>query len=242
MAESEWADRLGAGLHVLYLVFNEGYTGSGGPDLHRAELTGEAIRLARTVHRLLPDDGEVAGLLALMLLTDARRAARTGPDGALIPLAEQDRGRWNREYVEEGVALVTDALARTPLGPYQLQAAIAAVHDEAERAEDTDWPQILALFRLLERLGPGKAPNPMVTHNHAVALAMVEGPQAGLDLLKTLEADRRLAGHHRLAAVGAHLLEMAGETEAARASYREAARLTTSLPERRYLESRAHRL
>ncbi len=236
--ESERAERLRAVLHVLYLIFNEGYTTASDPDLHRAELTGEAIRLARAVHRLLPDDGEVAGLLALMLLTEARRPARALPDGTLIPLNEQDRSLWNRDPIIEGVALATDALSRTPLGPYQLQAAIAAVHDEAPRAGETDWPQILALYGLLERF----APNPMITLNHAVAVAMVRGPQAGLDLLTTLDTDERLAGHHRLAAVRAHLLEMAGEHSAALMSYQLAARRTTSLPERRYLEARAARL
>ncbi|WP_344748286.1 RNA polymerase sigma factor [Streptosporangium vulgare] len=236
--EPERAERLRVVLHVLYLIFNEGYTATSGPDLQRRELTGEAIRLTRAVHGLLPDDGEVTGLLALMVLTDARRPARTGPGGTLIPLAEQDRSLWNGTSIAEGVALVTGALVRAPLGPYQLQAAIAAVHAEAARAEETDWPQILALYRLLERL----APNPMVTLNHAVALAMVEGPGAGLDLLKTLEADDRMAGHHRLHAVRAHLLETAGDREAARAGYREAARRTTSLPEQRYLEGRAARL
>ncbi|GIH90561.1 RNA polymerase sigma factor [Planobispora siamensis] len=233
--EEERADRLGAVLHVLYLIFNEGHTTTSGPDLHRAELTGEAIRLTRAVHRLLPGDGEVTGLLALMLLTDARRAARTRPDSALVPLAEQDRSRWDREQIREGVELITGALAGAPLGPYQLQAAIAAVHAEAG---DTDWPQILALYRLLERLSP----NPVVTLNHAVALAMVRGPQAGLELLATLDGDDRLTGHHRLDAVRAHLLEMAGDHEAARDAYRTAARRTTSLPEQRYLETRAVRL
>jgi RNA polymerase sigma factor (sigma-70 family) len=237
-AESERAERLTVVLHVLYLIFNEGYTASSGPDLQRGELTSEAIRLAREVRRLLPDDGEVAGLLALMLLTDARRAARTRTDGSLVPLAEQDRERWNGSYIEEGVALVTDALARSPLGPYQLQAAIAAVHDEAAQAADTDWPQILVLYELLERISP----NPMVTLNHAVAVAMVKGPQAGLELLGPLDDDRRLAEHHRLDAVRAHLLEMAGDRAAARSSYRRAARRTTSLAERRYLEARANRL
>ena len=237
-AESERAARLTVVLHVLYLIFNEGYTASSGPDLQRGELTSEAIRLAREVRRLLPDDGEVAGLLALMLLTDARRAARTRTDGSLVPLAEQDRERWNGSYIEEGVALVTAALARSPLGPYQLQAAIAAVHDEAEQAADTDWPQILVLYELLERISP----NPMVTLNHAVAVAMVKGPQAGLELLGPLDNDRRLAEHHRLDAVRAHLLEMAGDRTAARSSYRRAARRTTSLAERRYLEARANRL
>ena len=237
-AESERAERLTVVLHVLYLIFNEGYTASSGPDLQRGELTSEAIRLAREVRRLLPDDGEVAGLLALMLLTDARRAARTRADGSLVPLAEQDRERWNGSYIEEGVALVTDALARSPLGPYQLQAAIAAVHDEAAQAADTDWPQILVLYELLERISR----NPMVTLNHAVAVAMVKGPQAGLELLGPLDDDRRLAEHHRLDAVRAHLLEMAGDRAAARSSYRRAARRTTSLAERRYLEARANRL
>jgi RNA polymerase sigma factor (sigma-70 family) len=224
-------------LHVLYLVFNEGYTASSGPDLHRADLTGEAIRLTRTVRRLRPDDGEVAGLLALMLLTDARRAARTNPDGALVPLAEQDRTRWDREAIREGVDLVTDGLTWGPPGPYLLQAAIAAVHDEAVRAQDTDWPQILALYRLLDHL----APNPMVTLNRSVATAMVHGPRAGLDLLDTLPADRRMAEHHRLWAVRAHLLDLAGDRAAARQAYRTAARRTTSLPEQRYLEARAAR-
>ena len=236
--EPERAERLRVVLHVLYLIFNEGYTASAGPALHRAELTGEAIRLTRLVHRLLPDDGEVAGLLALMLLTESRRQARTRPDGALVPLAEQDRGRWDLACIKEGVALISAALSRAPLGPYQLQAAIAAVHAEATSAEDTDWPQILALYELLERV----APNPMVTLNHAVAVAMVRGPQAGLDLLSGLEGDGRLAGHHRLDAVRAHLLEMAGDLAAARASYQLAARRTTSLPEQRYLEARAARL
>jgi RNA polymerase sigma factor (sigma-70 family) len=236
--EPERAERLRVVLHVLYLIFNEGYAATAGAELQRADLTAEAIRLTRQVRRLLPDDGEVAGLLALMLLTDARRAARAGPDGALVPLAEQERSRWSRPAIEEGVALVSDALARSVLGPYQLQAAIAAVHAEAPSAEATDWPQILGLYELLARL----APNPMVALNHAVAVAMVHGPRAGLDRLAALDADDRLAAHHRLDAVRAHLLEMAGDPAAARASYRAAARGTTSLPERRYLEGRAARL
>ena len=235
---SELGDRLRVVLHVLYLIFNEGYTASSGADLQRTDLTHEAIRLTREVHRLLPDDGEVAGLLALMLLTDARRSARTGPDGALIPLAEQDRGLWNQQFVDEGVTLITHTLQTARLGPYQLQAAIAAVHDEAARAEDTDWPQVLALYELLERV----APNPVVTLNRAVAVAFVHGPDAGLELLATLDADDRMAANHRVAAVRAHLLEMAGDHATARNAYREAARRTTSLPEQRYLEARAARL
>jgi len=236
--EDERAERLRVVLHVLYLVFNEGYTATSGPDLQRADLTSEAIRLVRDLHRMLPDDGEVTGLLALMLLTDARRAARTRSDGRLVPLAEQDRSRWDAAAIAEGVALITDTLSRARLGPYQLQAAIAAVHDEATRAEDTDWRQILALYELLA----STSPNPMVTLNQAVALAMVRGPEAGLDLLGTLDSDERMTGHHRLDAVRAHLQEMAGDLDAARSSYRSAARRTTSTPERRYLEERASRL
>jgi RNA polymerase sigma factor (sigma-70 family) len=234
--ESERADRLRVVLHVLYLIFNEGYTSTSGPDLQRGELTAEAIRLTREVHRLLPDDGEAAGLLALMLLTDARRAARSRPDGSLVPLAEQDRTLWNAQYIEEGLALVADALSRTELGPYQLQAAIAALHAEAASAADTDWPQILALYELLERM----APNPMVTLNRAVAVAMVQGPQAGLALLTTL--DDELGEHHRLHAIRAHLLELAGDAVAAHDSYLTAACRTTSFPEQRYLEARAAKL
>ncbi|MEN3280666.1 MAG: hypothetical protein V7607_1806 [Solirubrobacteraceae bacterium] len=236
--EPAWAERLRVVLHVLYLIFNEGYTATSGPDLQRLELTREAIRLTREVRRLLPDDGEVAGLLALMLLTDARRSARTRPDGALVPLAKQDRARWDRDLIREGVELVTETLARAPIGPYQVQAAIAAIHDDAPSADDTDWPQILALYDMLERLSP----NPMVTLNRAVAVAMVRGPQAGLDLLETLDDDDRVAAHHRLEVVRGHLLEMDGDHEAAMSSYRTAARRTTSLPERRYLEGRAARL
>ena len=236
--EAERGERMRAVLHVLYLIFNEGHTATSGPDLVRRELTGEAIRLTRDLHALLPGDGEVAGLLALMLLTDARRAARTHADGSLVPLAEQDRSRWDAEAIREGVALVSGALAAAPLGPYQLQAAIAAVHAEAPRAEDTDWPQILRLYELLEHFGGG----PMVSLNRAVAVAEVHGPRAGLELLETLEGNRRLRGHHRLEAVRAHLLERAGEPIAAGRSYRAAARATTSLPERRYLEACAARL
>ena len=235
---AERAERLRVVLQVLYLIFNEGYAASSGPDLQRADLTAEAIRLARELHRLLPDDGEVAGLLALLLLTDARRPARSRPDGSLVPLAEQDRSRWNADAIAEGVALISATLARAQLGPYQLQAAIAAVHDEAATAADTDWRQILVLYELLAQV----APSPVVTLNHAVALAMVRGPRAGLELLATLDDDARMAGSHRLDAVRAHLLELAGDTAAARERYRAAARRTTSLPEQRYLESRAARL
>ncbi len=184
---------------------------------------------------LLPGDGEIAGLLALMLLTEARRPARTKPDGSLVPLAEQDRSRWHRDSVREGSVLIADALARAPVGPYQIQAAIAAIHDEAPSAGDTDWPQILALYELLERISP----SPVVTLNHAVAVAMVHGPQAGLGMLATLDADARMAGHHRLHAVRAHLLDMAGDHAAARGCYQRAAQLSTSLPEQRYLQEQA---
>jgi RNA polymerase sigma factor (sigma-70 family) len=235
---SERVERLGAVLHVLYLIFNEGYVSTSGPSLQRGELLAEAIRLARMVHRLLPDDGEVTGLLALMLLTDARRPARTGPDGGLIPMAEQDRSLWNADHIAEGVALITDALPRGATGPYQLQAAIAAIHDEAPGAEATDWPQIMALYGLLMRISE----NPVVALNHAVAVAMVEGPQAGLDLLRTLEADERIAADHRLYSVRGHLQEMAGDRTAARDSYQAAARRTTSSPQQRYLHARAARL
>ena len=236
--DRERADRVGAVLHVLYLIFNEGYTSSTGPMLQRTDLSNEAIRLARAVHNLLPRDVEVAGLLALMLLTDARRPARTDADGELIPLDRQDRTLWDRRAIAEGVALLTDTLARGSIGAYQLQAAIAAVHDEAARARDTDWPQILALYRLLERMSD----NPMVTLNHAIAAAMVHGPRAGLDLLKGLDADGRLGGHYRLDAVRGHLLEMAGHHEEAIAHYSAAANRTTSLPERNYLMMKAARL
>ncbi|MBT9473902.1 MAG: RNA polymerase sigma factor [Phenylobacterium sp.] len=228
--------RMGSVLQVLYLIFNEGYASSIGPDLQRSDLANEAIRLARAVRRLAPDNGEAAGLLALMLLTDARRPARTTADGALVPLAEQDRTLWDGRAVAEGVALISETLPRGMVGPYQIQAAIAAVHDEAARAQDTDWPQILALYGLLAQMSD----NPMVALNHAVAVAMVEGPRAGLGQLAAL--DGALAGHHRLAAVRAHLLEMAGEREAAIAHYLTAAGRTTSLPERNYLNLKAARL
>jgi RNA polymerase sigma factor (sigma-70 family) len=236
--DRERAERQGAVLHVLYLIFNEGYASSVGPNLQRSELSSEAIRLTRAVHNLLPDDPEVAGLLALMLLTDARRSARTGPNGELIPLTEQDRTLWDRKAISDGIALITETLSKGSIGAYQLQAAIAAVHDEAIRAEDTDWPQILALYGLLERMSD----NPMVTLNRAIAAAMVHGPPAGLALLSALDTDGRLAGHHRLDAVRAHLLEMAGDHQAAIVHYRVAAGRTTSIPERNYLTTRAARL
>ena len=233
----EFDDRLAAVLHVLYLIFNEGHTASSGPALQRVELTAEAIRLTRQLRDRLPEDGEVAGLLALMLLTDARRAARTSTDGALVPLAEQDRSRWDAAAITEGVDLITEALATAPIGPYQLQAAIAAVHDEAARAEDTDWPQILTLYEMLHSIAPGA----MVALNRIVAVAMVHGPQAGLDQLAVAETDPALAGHHRVHAVRAHLLDLAGDHAAARTHYEMAARGTLSIPERRYLLARAAR-
>ena len=229
------AEQLGAVLHVLYLIFNEGYASSAGDVLVRSDLSKEAIRLTRAVHRLRPRDGEVAGLLALMLLTDARRMARTGPDGELIPLAEQDRALWNRPLIEEGVALISDTLSRGAVGAYQLQAAIAAVHDEAVSAEDTDWPQIVALYGLLMRMSD----NPMVALNHAIAVAMVEGPSAGLVLLEPLDAPGKLQGHYRLDAVRAHLFEMSGDRVAAIRHYLSAAQRTASVPERNYLTTKA---
>jgi predicted RNA polymerase sigma factor len=225
-------------MHVLYLMFNEGYTASGGNEIIRTDLSGEAIRLARLLHDLVPDDTEAAGLLALMLLTDARRAARTGPAGEIVPLDQQDRTRWDRDAIAEGVALITAVLPKGRVGPYQLQAAIAAVHDEAERADETDWPQILALYRVLMRLSD----NPLVALSHAVAIAMVDGPAAGLARLDELASDRRLEGHHRLDAVRGHLLERAGDAPAAIACYRRAARLTASTAERDYLLMQAARL
>jgi len=225
-------------LHVLYLIFNEGYTASDGDELIVPALSREAIRLTRWLHRLLPADGEVTGLLALMLLTDARRAARTRPDGSLVPLAEQDRAAWDGAQIAEGTALISAALPVGEVGPYQLQAAIAAVHDEATTMAGTDWPQILALYDLLELV----APNPFTTLSRAVALAMVHGPAAGLAVLATLTGDKRMAEHHRLFATRGHLRELAGDTVAAAADYRQAARRATGVPERRYLAVQAARL
>jgi RNA polymerase sigma factor (sigma-70 family) len=235
--EAERDRRLPAVTRVLYLIFNEGYTTSSGTALQRVELTAEAIRLTRQLRQRLPGEGEVAGLLALMLLTDARRPARTRTDGALVPLAEQDRRRWDAAAVREGTELITKTLAEAPLGPYQLQAAIAAVHDEAARAEDTDWPQILALYDMLAELAPG----PMVSLNRVVAIAMTRGATAGLQALAAAEADPALAGHQRVPAVRAHLLEMAGDRRSAAGQYRLAAQRALNVPEQRYLSMRADR-
>jgi RNA polymerase sigma factor (sigma-70 family) len=234
----ERTERLPAVLHALYLIFSEGYASSIGAHLQRLDLAREAIRLTHNTKRLLPDNPEVEGLLALMLLTDARRAARTGPDEELIPLDKQDRTLWDRAEISEGVQLLTAALSKASVGLYQLQAAIAAVHDEAARVADTDWPQILALYELLKRVAPG----PMVTLNHAIAAAMVHGPAKGLELLRALDSDLRIAGHYRLDAVRAHLFEKMGDHETAIKHYRNAAARTTSLPERNYLITQAARL
>ncbi|HSE09538.1 MAG TPA: DUF6596 domain-containing protein [Nocardioidaceae bacterium] len=235
-APEERPERLRSVLHVLYLLFNEGYTSTGGRELHRADLSDEAIRLTRMVHRLLPDDAEVTGLLALMLLTDARRPARTDADGELVPLPEQDRSLWDQALTAEGLGLVDEAVAQGAVGEYQLQAAIAAIHARAAKAGDTDWPQILALYGLLDRM----TGNPVVTLNRAVAAAMADGPAAGLAILDAVA--EKLEGHHRIDAVRAHLLEMAGETEAAVAHFEAASRVTTSLPEQHYLAAQAARL
>ncbi|WP_343286184.1 sigma-70 family RNA polymerase sigma factor [Streptomyces sp. AM 3-1-1] len=236
--EAERPGRTRAVLRVLYLIFNEGYTATVGPDLLRPDLTAEAIRLTRQAHRVLPDDAEVTGLLALMLLTEARRPARTLADGDLVPMAEQDRSRWNGALAEEGLALVVEALSRPGAGFYRLQAAIAAVHVETPEGGETDWPQILALYDLLEQIAPGAA----VRLNRAVAMAMVKGPREGLRLLEPLERDRWMAGSHRLSAVRAHLLEMAGDTDGAREAYRAAARQAGTGPEQRFLSERAERV
>jgi RNA polymerase sigma factor (sigma-70 family) len=237
-ARAERGERLAVVLHALYLIFTEGYAATSGHSLYRVELSTEAIRLTRMVHQLLPDDGEVAGLLALMLLTDARRHARTTASGELVPLADQDRTLWDADKIAEGVALITEALPRGTAGPYQLQAAIAAIHDEASSAVETDWPQIKALYELLLEISE----NPVIALNHVVAVAMADGPAGGLQLLETLASDKQLADDHRLYAVRAHLLEMSGETAAACEAYREAARRAKNLPQQRYLIGRATRL
>jgi len=234
----ERRERLPAVLHVLYLIFSEGYASSIGAHLQRLDLAGEAIRLTRSARALLAEDAEIAGLLALMLLTNARRAARTGPHEELIPLDKQNRSLWDRAEITEGTDLLTLALSKGAVGLYQLQAAIAAVHDEATRPEDTDWPQILALYELLQRV----APSPVVTLNHAIAVAMVHGPERGLERLRALDSDERLAGHYRLDAVRGHLFEMLGDLERAVQHYRTAATKTTSLPEQNYLMTQAARL
>ena len=234
----ERTQRLRTVLHILYLIFNEGYTSSGGPELRRGDLSYEAMRLTRIVHKWQPDDAEVAGLYALMLLTDARRPARTGVEGELIPLTQQDRTLWNTRQIEEGIALISATLPKGSVGPYQLQAAIAAIHDEAAHADDTHWPQILALYDLLGRM----TDNPMVRLNYAIAAAMVHGPMTGLELLDTLQADARLANQHRLDAARAHLLELAGNHQDAILHYRAAAGKTGNLPERNYLLTQAARL
>lgn len=231
----ELPERIAVVRHAIYLVFNEGYTATSGPALGRADLAQEAIRLARLLHHLVPHDGETTGLLALLLLADARRAARTTPDGALVPLAMQDRSRWDQAMIAEGVALLTSVLGTAPLGPYQVQAAIAAVHDEATDDASTDWPQVVALYEVLERL----APNPVVTLNRAVAVGQVRGPRAGLDVLDTVAHDERLAGSHRLEVVRAHLLEADGDVDGAAAAYARAAAATTNAAERRHLSAKA---
>ena len=235
---SERAERLAAVLHVLYLIFNEGYASSAGSDLHRPDLSNEAIRLARMLRDLLPDEAEVSGLLVLMLLTDARRTARTNAEGELVSLDLQDRSLWDRRLIDEGTALLARTLSSESVGPYQIQAAIAALHDEAPSFEDTDWPQIVALYESLRAI----ADNPMVALNQAVASAMVHGPAAGLRQLEALDRDPRIAGHYRIDAVRGHLFEMAGDSARARAHYLAAAERTASFPERHYLTARAARL
>lgn len=236
--DTERSERIAGVLHVLYLIFNEGYTASSGQRLHCILHTREAIRLTRLLHKALPNDGEVAGLLALMLLTEARRPARTDAVGVLIPLSTQDRSRWDRSAIAEGIDLITASLSRARVGPYQLQAAIAAIHAEAPSVEETDWQEILGLYDLLNAIAPG----PMVTLNRIVASSMVLGPQKGLDLLSELEHEPALSTHHRFHAVRAHLLERIGERNRARLEFETAARLTLNIPEQRYLDEQALRL
>jgi len=237
-SKAERADRLAVVLHVLYLIFNEGYVSTAGPSLQRPDLAADAIRLARTVHGLLPDDAEVAGLLALMLLTDARREARTGPGGELVPMDAQDRSRWDRAEITEGIELVDLAFDRGIAGPYLLQAAIAAVHDRSSSADTTDWARIERLYDQLALISD----NPVVALNRVVAVAMAHGAASGLELLATLEADRRVDEDHRFYAVRAHLLEMIGSVDAAREAYESAATRTGNLAQQRYLRARAARI
>jgi RNA polymerase sigma factor (sigma-70 family) len=237
-SKGERADRLGVVLHVLYLIFNEGYVSTEGSRLQRLDLAAEAIRLARMTHRLLPEDPEVYGLLALMLLTDARRDARSGPAGELVPMDEQDRNLWDRSEIVGGMGLVGETLERGIAGPYLLQAAIAAVHDQSPSAEATDWVRIEQLYEQLATISP----SPVVELNRAVAVAMARGAAAGLELLATLEDDKRIADDHRLYAVRAHLLEMLGRAEEAREAYEAAASRTGNLVQQRYLRRRAARL
>jgi len=234
----ERSERLDAVMHVLYLIFNEGYASSSGATLQRVDLSSEAIRLTRALSSSVPDSTEAAGLLALMLLTDARRLARTGSAGELIPLDEQDRALWDKVLIQEGLDLVGTAMARGRVGPYQLQAAIAALHDQAQTTEQTDWAQISTLYGLLEAMSD----NPMVALNHAVAIAMLKGPDAGLRRVDTIAQDERLKGHYRIDVVRAHLYERMGQHDLALEHYRRAAERTASLPERNYLLGKAARL
>ena len=239
MPPTDEAERLRAVLHVLYLMFNEGYAATSGRTLQRVDLSDEAIRLMRSVHEQRPDDQEVTGLLALMLLTDARRAARTDSSGDLVTMADQDRARWDRGLLDEGLSLVDRALAHGPVGEYQLQAAIAAVHARSARADDTDWPQVLDLYGLLEQL----TRNPVVRLNRAVAAAMAEGPRTGLALLDAPDDLARAAGEHpRASSVRGHLLEQAGDLDGALACFQEAAARVTSVPEQHYLAAKVARL
>lgn len=229
-------NRLITVLQVLYLIFNEGYAATAGEQLHRVDLTTEAIRLTRLLHRLLPDEPEIAGLLSLMLLNDARRPARTTEAGDLVTMEHQQRDLWNKALTAEGIALITAAMHRRQVGPYQLQAAIAALHNGAPNYAETDWPQIAALYAWLEQL----TPTPPVRLSRAVAVAMAHGPRRGIALLDSLADDPLIRQRER--AVRAHLLELDGDTQQAAELFREAATLTDNLAERRYLEGRAQQL